>query len=491
MPDKIVDIPGVGIVAFPSTMSDDEIGAAISKQTRATTAQPEPSWVDTAADVAIGAAKGLGNTAYGLGKLVHDYTPIGRISDAIQPGAFEPAAKPPELEPTNTPQRVGQTIEQIGEFFLPTGAAGKAAKAVEVGKAAALTMAQGGSPTSAGIAGALTAAIPGASAAKKAASAMETSAQAEIARALGATKEWAKSESAKLAPQILKRGIGGSREAMLDLAKRTAQRVGSDLNTAYQSAAAAGQSVPSDVIAGSVQLAKDALQTTNAAGRRVTIPGTEAVVGKLDDLANFVLSLGPDIPVDKAAHVKRTWDAIVSKAGLYGPKATASSTDSAHAWAVREAAGAFRNLLNTNPSIAALNQEAAFWTGLKNVLKETQKRTQAQAGTGLVQAGTGGAGMVVGAMSGDSVSDRATKAVLGGLAGRQLTKLLQSPGFRTQVSAPLKHALAEALASGSAMRIASMVPRLSAALPGVISRASQVAPEMRDQPERLKQGEGR
>lgn len=469
-PGEYDDIPDAEleqriVAKYPGAYDDLPRTTASGQQSNAA---PEHTMLDTAKDVALGAAKGLGNTVYGLGKIVHDYTPIGRISDAIQPGAFDEANKPPELTPQNTAQRIGQGAEQVAEFFLPTGAAGKMGKAAEVAKAGLLTLAQSGSPAAAGVSSALTAAIPGASAASQASNMLERSANKEVAQALGATKEWAKSEAAKLAPQILERGIGGSRQAMLNMAKEATRRVGSNLNDAYEAAAKAGETVAAPVIAGNVQLARDALMATGKAGQRVVIPGTERVVSKLDDLANFVLEQGPDIPVDKAAQIKRTWDRIVSKAGLFGPKATASATDNADAWATKEASNAFRDLLNTNPDIAALNKEVGFWTGLKKVLTETEKRTQAQAGTGLVAAGTGGAGAVVGAMSGDSTSDRATKAILGGLAGRQLTKLVQSPAFRTQVSAPLKQALADALASGSAGSVAGVTQRIVAALPAQV-----------------------
>lgn len=443
----------------------DALAAAALRQDAQALPVSDRTWGDTAADVALGAAKGIGNTVYGLGKIVHDYTPIGRLSDAIQPGAFDEVNKPPELTPTNTPQRVGQGLEQVGEFFLPTGASGKIAKAAEVGKAGLLTLAQSGSPSAAGVSGALTAVLPGAGVAQKAAGALERGAQKEMAQALGATKEWAKAEAAKLAPQMLQRGVSGSREAMLNTAKATAERVAGNLNDAYAAAAAAGDTVPSTIIAGNVQLARDALQVRNAAGARVTIPGTETVVAKLDELADFVQSLGPDIPVDKAAHIKRTWDRIIDKAGLFGPKATASATDNSNAWAIREASDSFRDLLNTNPDIAALNKETAFWTGLKNVLKETQKRTQAQAGTGLVAAGTGGAGAIVGAMSGDSMQDRMTKAAIYGVAGRQLTKLVQSPAFRTTITGPMKQQIAAALASDSAGQLMGAVQRAIASLP--------------------------
>jgi hypothetical protein len=410
--------------------------------------------------MAVGALKGAGNTVFGLGKMVHDYTPIGRISDAIQPGAFD--QKPPELEPTNRAQTVGHAAEQMGEFLIPGTAATKVGLVGRAATDAGLALAQSGSPVQAGVTGALSAAIPGASAVGTLARKLETSAQKSMAQALGATKEWAKSEAAKLAPEMLKRGIGGSRPAMLDLAKQTAKRVGGELDAAYSAAAAAGETVPGGIIQGHLQTAADALKVTTAKGTPTVIPGTEAVVQKLDDLHAFVGSLGNDIPVDKAATIKRTWDHIVSKAGLFGPKATASATDSAQAWATREASGSFRELLNTNPTIDALNKETAFWVGLKGVLKETEKRTQAQ-NSGLIASVMASPGAVAGAVAGGPAG-----AVLGGLASQQLVKVLQSPAWRTQVSAPMKHFLADALASGSTARVVGATNRILAALPAQV-----------------------
>lgn len=432
-------------------------------------------------DVLTGVAKGAANTVTGLGELAYDYLPgVRSVSDAVQRMAFGDvipgnqlmdSARGGVLKPENTAQRVGFAGEQIGEFFIPAAKAGALAKvpgltrAIPAAQAALTTGAQGGTGVDASISGALTAAIPGGQALKRGASALEAGANKEMAQALGATKEWAKSEAADLAPEMLRRGVRGSREAMLAEAKTSAKAAGQRLDDAYRAAAQAGEAVKGDIVRGNIQLSRDALMTTDAAGKRVVIPGTETAIRRLDRLDRFVESLGADIPVDKAAHVKRTFDKIVSKAGLFGPKATASATDNADAWAIREASNAFRELLNTNPTVAALNKEASFWTGLKGVLKETQKRTQAQAGTGLVQAGMGGTGAVVGALSGDSTSEKAANAVIGGLAGRQLMKAIQSPAFRTSVSAPLKQKLADALASGSSERIASITGKIVASLP--------------------------
>jgi hypothetical protein len=415
--------------------------------------------------MAVGALKGVGNTIFGVAKAVRDYTPVGRISDAILPGAFE--QKPPDLETTNTPQRVGHLAEQVGEFFIPASAPGRLGKLGLAAKDAFLTYAQTGSPVQAGVSGTLSAVLPGASAVSRASAGLESSARKTMVQALGATKEWAKDEAARLAPEMLRRGVGGSRAALLETAKATAARVGAELSAAYQAAAAAGETVPAHVIQGHLQVTADALKVPDAAGVLQVIPGTEGVIAKLDELGAFVASLGGDIPVDKAAKIKGVWDGLVAKAGLYGPKATASATDHAAAYGIREAANSFRELLNTNPTIEALNKEASFWIGLRKVLKETQKRTEAQGG-GLIAAGMGGSGAIVGALSGDSASDRATKAILGGIAGRQFVKLVQSPAWRTQVTGPMKQYLADALASGSAGRVTGAMQRLLASLPAQV-----------------------
>lgn len=428
-----------------------------------------------------GGAKGLANTVTGLGEVAYDYVPGVQIaSDAVQRAMFGDvipgnqmldSAQATLLKPEGTAQKVGFAGEQLGEFFVPASKAGVLAKvpgitrAIPAAQAALTTKAQGGSGAEAAVSAGLSALIPGGAVLKKGASALETGAEREMAQALGATKEWAKSQAEKLAPQMLQRGVRGSREAMLAQARTAAQKGGQALTDAYKAAAATGSAVKGDIVRGNLQLARDAFMMADQSGKKVIIPGHEALVARLDELDDFVKSLGPDIPVDKAATLKRAWDKVLDKSGLFGPKATASATDNSSAWALKEASDAFRELLNANPTIEALNKEVSFWTGLKKVLRETQKRTQAQAGTGLVQAGIGGAGAIAGAASGDSYSEKALGAVIGGVGGRQLVKLIQSPAFRTTISGPLKQKLADAMASGNAERIASIVGRIAAAMP--------------------------
>ena len=92
-------------------------------------------------DLATGIAKGVGNTVIGLGEAAYSYIPgVSAVSDAAQraifgdilPGAQTFPAARQAVQPTTPLQQVGYTGEQIGEFFLPLGQAGRAAKVGEV-----------------------------------------------------------------------------------------------------------------------------------------------------------------------------------------------------------------------------------------------------------------------------------------------------------------------------------------------------------------------
>lgn len=82
MPDTIVDIPGVGPVAFPDSMSQDEMNAAAARlyqqaQVKAPAAAPSApgaslvqkaaDWLPAAGGVVGGVLGGIGGTAFGMG----------------------------------------------------------------------------------------------------------------------------------------------------------------------------------------------------------------------------------------------------------------------------------------------------------------------------------------------------------------------------------------------------------------------------------------
>lgn len=420
-------------------------------------AEPERGWLDTAKDVAIGAAKSVPDAVFGLGKVFRDYTPVGYISDAIQPGAFD--QKPPEIVPTNTAQEGGMLAGQIAQFFVPgpTGATRLLRAGGEAVKSGVLTAGQtGGDPAAAATSAGLSAVVPAAGAVTRASRGLRAGAEKSMAQALGATKESMKVDAARLAPEMLRRGVRGSRGAMLARAGDMADRAGKGIDEAVKAAAARGVTVDGRAAIDGIARTREGFIVNGA-----PIEGTQRIVKRLDKLEAFVSQLGPDIPVDQAQRIKQTWDRIVSKAGLYSNKASASATDSADAWAIREGAGAFRRLLaEATPDLDRLNKDFRFWGGLRDVLDETVKRTQSQGG-GLVSnmGGIGGASAM--AAGGGDFSDIA----MAGFAGQKVIRVMQSPWWRTSVSAPLKNLLADALASGNAERIERAARKIVNALP--------------------------
>lgn len=469
MPIYEIEDPRTGKVFEIEHDSMPSAGTLRSILARMGGSQPEPRAAAPApdedrsvpVDVAIGAAKGGGNTAIGLGELVHRIPGVSRAVDAIygEPGlsarAF-PAARE-AVRPTNTAQRVGFTGEQMAEFFVPGGAATKLA---QVPKAALTTLAQTGNVADAGVSGAITAAVPGASTIARASQFFKKGAIKDITRALAPTKEWAKVDAARIAPEMLARGVKGSRDAMLKLADEASDVVGAKLGDAYRVAAASGQTISGQMIQAELELAKNALTVRNAAGRAVLVPGFEPAAKKLDALTTFVAGLGDDIPVDKAHAVKTAWDRLVSSAGLYGPKSMASATDNAEAWATREGASSIRRLLDDVPDVTALNKEYRFWADMKDVLKATELRTQGQS-SGLFAAGGAGSAAVATAASGGGVP----LTIATGWAGKKLIEVLQSPQWRSGVSAQSKDAIANAIASNKTGELIKALGKISAGLP--------------------------
>jgi hypothetical protein len=350
-----------------------------------------------AGDVALGAMKGAGSTVFGLGKMVRDYTPIGRISDAIHPGSFE--KKPSELVPSNTAQKVGYTGEQIGEFFIPTGAAGKVGRVAEVAKSGALTMAQGGTPTQAGTSAALSAVIPGVGALRnRLAGRLEEGAEKGVQQALGATKERYKAIAARLTPEILKRGLRGSRESLQAKAAETLETVGTQLDDALTKFGS--QPVGTAPITTALETAKDAFRTASPSTGKI-VEFEPRAIKQLGGLQQVIADLGPDATVTQLVAVRRAWDKVVSQAGGFAQRSGGAIgvplKDQSEAWAKREATGAIRKVLEADvPELAAINKEWAFWKNLDDVLTQTLQRTQPQ-GPGLLRQGAEIAGQAVGA----------------------------------------------------------------------------------------------
>lgn len=235
--------------AKPITQSDWDAAKPINEPPPSQPPTTPRTWLDTARDILgfakdvhVGAVKGLANTATGIGQMVLT-AQNPAAGPAIATGAEQMRQR---LQPTNTPQTIGYYGEQIGEFALPGAvqrrAAGAGARlltsrlgappapvaslparmAREAGMAGGVAAAQTGDPTGAP---AVTAAALGAAgplAGRVAAAVpqrLKTRATKLVSQALDPTKERFKAIAEKLVPEMLKRGIQGSRESMLEMAE--------------------------------------------------------------------------------------------------------------------------------------------------------------------------------------------------------------------------------------------------------------------------------
>lgn len=445
-------------------------------------AAPERGLLGDALEYGKGIVKsGLGVVEQG-GNLIRDYVPgMKALENAT--GAYVDTNI--NTAPTNTPQTLGKLTGDVAQFFVPTsrivGTTGKVAelaakygRTAEAVKAGGIAAMQGAGPVGAGVTAGLTAVMPGGGAVKRLSSALEEGAEKRMAQALGATTKPLKKTASELAPGMLERGVKGSRAAMLEQAEAQTAAVGQQLGDDIARLAQSGATASGDAIRQRIAQASQGLMTTNAAGEAVAIEGMQPVLKQLGKLDEFVASLGPDIPFDKAARLKTAWDRIVSKAGLYGPNAAAKATDNAKAWAFREGATGMRRAMEEggDDAYAALNKEYKFWKGLRDVLSATQQRTQSQTG-GLIAAGAGGVGGFLLTDSNDSLGERFAKVGLGVAASRKLVQLLQSPAYRTTISAPLKKKLADALATDSATGIYMAGRSILQAMPAAVSQSME------------------
>ena len=449
------------------------------------TGEEPPHWSDRAwdamrsgagvvADVATGAGKSAARSVLGAGAFLRENVPgVQAVHDAA--GGDWATVDMETLEPTNRAQELGGVAEQVGEFFIPIGGpvskvAQKYApglmrhlpflrRTVDSAGAGALTLAQGGSVPEAIASSALQGVFPSA---RGLAGTLEDSAQRSVAGALRPTTNQAKNEAARLAPEMIERGVRGSQSGMLREAQRKVGEIGPRIGAEVAEQSQRGTTVKTAQFLEDMKAAR--LKSQGGVGDLVgTIPGTNPILAKLDELEAYAAAQGDFIPIRHAQAIKQMWGQIVSKAGLYAEHADSAPTDRAAAWVYREGAASMRKLIGEqSPTLKKLNTEFSFWQGLNDVLSATALRTQGQrtAMTQTLMAASGGT--MVGAATGSTL-----KGIMGMAAMSTLTRLLQSSAFRTRVSAPLKMKLADALSAGDKASTLQAITNIAASVPSI------------------------
>ena len=139
MPDQIIHVEGLGFIRVKPGQSVKDAIAASAQATdsdspetqQAATGSKIVGGLKALGDAGWGAAKGAGDTAVNLGRMVSSVTePAGNaIADALGlPGHIDSSqdfvGAEAAMAPSNRPEAIGKTLEQIAEFFLPAGKAG-------------------------------------------------------------------------------------------------------------------------------------------------------------------------------------------------------------------------------------------------------------------------------------------------------------------------------------------------------------------------------
>lgn len=437
----------------------------------------------TQGDVALGALKAAGRTAFELGDVARTTVPTLRVlSDAIMPGAFDrPAAETvPELAYTTPTQELGGAVERVAEFFLPGAAVNRARAAVrgvpalnraaklgieaalEAVPAAAVTALQDeGSP---GVAAATAAALPLVGGAGNAAARLQRSAVKSFEQAINPTTRRAKADAARIAAEALRSGVKGSLEDVAQTARRKADVLNDALDRIWTRVG--GRITP-------VRRFTDAIERLKAdhldsLGLPLT-PDDARAIGYLTELQASIAEKGPMIDWNDVRRINQSLASDVAAAGGYSEKTGGmfgvNLDDASRLNAKRDVSGVYRKEMAAElPEAAAINKPLSLQikiaelaemtrgrkTGQKNLLaKWLPRMTGAAIGTG------------AGAATGDSGVETALQGIAGAALGGKVLQLVDSPRWHL-FSGRAKQRLADALAAGNREAIAAAVGRLFA-----------------------------
>jgi hypothetical protein len=467
--------------------------------------------------VRTGLVKGAANSAVGLGRLAHKIPGVSGLIDAIynlagvegmdsgrlmgEGGSGVKAEDELGLRAKNPGEQTGMALEQGAEFFaaggpvrravtaglsrLPTTAATVSEALTGVGVSAM----QGGDPTTAaliGAAGPLAGkVIPAAvNAARPAADRLRGQARTQIEQALDPTTRKMKAKTLRVTPQIQKREMTGSREAILADAQKKAEVLGQRIDDELTQAGVR----PVDLagVRRRISAMKGATyeMVPQASGPSKQVIHDPRKFAQIEKIENLIDAYGDSMNVRQAVAIRRTWDDVVERAGGYDDMAKGapfglSLDDASEASVIRDGVEGLRKALSRAvPEVRDLNREFGFWADLRDVLKATQLRQTGQK-RGLFRKIMRGSGTAAGAVVGSSggPTTAATGAVLAGTLADRAEQMFQSPQWKL-LSAKYKTRLADAIASGSSQRISQELGKIGTALNALRSAGSVQTPAM-------------
>lgn len=369
--------------------------------------------------------------------------------EILQADPSNPSA--PNITPTPD-EMGGYTAANIAAFLAPTPA-GKFALPAAALQTGLLTGAQGGTArevaTSAATAGLLPPVI------NRAAGALARGAVTQYERALGATREGTKAAAARIAPEMIERGVTGSIPKLAAKGAEEANQVGGQIRAAYDAATQQGVMVSTAPALRNLDKLRSRYVTTGQGGAQVVT--NPQAVQRIDSVRDMLQQIGPQATPNQLWQVRQNLDEIVG--GAFDVPA-ARQTAKEIAKAAR--AGLQSELDKADPAIRVLNREFGIWKDLEKVAGATERRrTSQEAPLSMLLSGLAGAGTSF-ANSGD-YSD----AALTGLAGAAAMRAAKTPLVRTNLAVGMNQT------AGAMEASANPIARLLAALFGQAADSPQ------------------
>ena len=295
--------------------------------------------------------------------------------------------------------------------------------------------------------------LPGGDKIAKSLSTMPEKARASAVKlyseAFGATTLPLKAKTAKVVPELLKRG------EKISTLKKFGEKAKSIIDETWGMIKEVEDKLPKEKMTFTKPLVnslKSMINKNIAGGKIVNEEATSAVLKVMKTITQY----GDEIATKDLIKVRRILDKSVAIANKDFTKATGLTLKTE---AQEKLVNSIRaELAKGVPELAKLNKEFTLWKNVKDVATATVERRASQTGglTRTVFIGTG-----IGLMSGDNVSDRLQNAFFLGAGGRYLVKFIQSARWKT-LNATTKVKIADYISSGQFDKVGLFISKLIA-----------------------------
>lgn len=279
---------------------------------------------------------------------------------------------------------------------------------------------------------------------------LHTSAVAGVEKAINPTRVDTKVQTARIAPEMLRRRVkAGNLQKLEDMAAEKSTVAGAKVDEALTPYKA--DTVDTMALVEELEKAKAPYVGKTTTGEAVI--NDKQRVGAIQKLQDTLMAYGDDISVESMVQLRRNWDEIVNAGkGFTTPKAGVK------AGAARAGRSVLRDeLKKAVPDLDKVNKEYSFWQTLEDVTHASNQRKTGQKGN-LVASVAGGAGAVAAelAMPGGGLVKGGLQAALGAKVFSSLRRFMDSPGWQLW-SAVQKERLADALMAGDATRVQGLI----------------------------------